>query len=314
MANEDLHKPLKSINKTASKIRQRLQKIQGEVKKIRKLIEKSTDKIHDAIQDSIHAQAELKLMEHVMDVRSVRPQIEAEHEQITAERGELQERLESIDERYQRKHAELDETAQERIRDVGEHIFEIDEEQFEAGIEEPFTSQVTTAWQVLQEHNTGVREERTSVLRETSGDVVQSIYDYIDRQERLVEDIDEHRIGEEDIPLPSDREEQLQVPYYVVEYEVDGVTERTVVVPSRLTSEGSEWCSVALSPIEGADSLLSGVGVSTDAVEQGVMNASDIEADIEPHAESSLGLSYTDAFAEAIPDDGVSVAVEGGDE
>jgi uncharacterized protein YoxC len=313
MPNEDLHKPLKSINKTAAKIREEVVAVKGELQKIRDLIKKSTRRITEAIEENIQAQAELKLMEHVMDVRSVKPQIEAEHEQIQTEREELQERLKSIDERYQRKHEELDETARERIRDVGEHIFEIDEEQFETGIEEPFTSQVTTAWQTLQAHNAEVREERTNAIRETSGDVVQTIYDYIDRQERLVEEIDDHRLDEEDAPLPTDGETRLQVPYYVVSYEIDGVTEREVVVPSRLTSDGSEWCSVALSPIEGAESLLSGVGVSMDATQRGSIAAADLGADLESHAESSLGLSYTDALADAIPDDGVSVAVEGGD-
>lgn len=313
MANEDLHKPLKSINKTAARIREEVVKVKGELEKITDLIRKSTDRITDAIEENIQAQAELKLMEHVMDVRSVKPQIEAEHEQIEAERGELQDRLESIDERYQRKHGELDETARERIRDVGEHIFEIDEEQFGAGVEEPFTTQVTTTWQALQAHNADVREERTSAIRETSGNVVQTIYDYIDRQERLIEDIDKHRLDEEKAPLPTDSETRLQVPYYAVEYEIDGVTEREIVVPSRLTSDGGEWCSVALSPIEGSESLLSGVGVPTDATKRGTIDAAALEADLKAHTESSFGLSYTDALADVIPDDGVSVAVEGGD-
>ena len=313
MANEDLHKPLKSINKTAAKIREQVAAVKGELEKITDLIRKSTDRITDAIEDNIQAQAELKLMEHVMDVRSVKPQIEAEHEQIQTEREELQERLESIDERYQRKHGELDETARKRIRNVGEHIFEIDEEQFEAGIEEPFTTQVTTTWQTLQAHNVDVREERTNAIRETSGDVIQTIYDYIDRQERLVEEIDEHRLDEENAPLPTDSETRLQVPYYVVEYEIDGVTEREVVAPSRLTNDGNEWCPVSLAPIEGSESLLSGVGVSTDATKRGTIGAADLEADLESHVESSFGLSYTDALDDAVPDDGVSVAVEGGD-
>ena len=313
MPNEDLHKPLKSINKTAARIREELVEIKQQFKKLTKLIRESTQRITDAIEENIQAQAELKLMEHVMDVRSVKPQIEAEHEQIKTEREELQERLESIDERYQRKHEELDETAKERIRDVGEHIFEIDEEQFETGIEEPFTTQVTTAWQTLQAHNADVRDERTNAIRETSGDVVQTIYDYIDRQERLVETIDEHRLDEENAPLPTDEETRLQVPYYVVEYEIDGVTEREVVAPSRLTSDGGEWCSAALSPIEGGESLLSGVGVSTDATKRGTIDAADLEADLEYHANSSFGLSYTDALADSIPEEGVSVAVEGGD-
>jgi hypothetical protein len=311
MANEDLHKPLKAINQTLAKVRTRVEELIGEVQKVKTAITDSAELIHDAIHENIQAQAELKLMEHVMDVRSVKPQIEAEHEQIVSERDELDERVESIRERYERKHAELDETAEERIRDVGEHIFEIDEEQFEAGIEEPFTQQVTGAWQVLQAHNDDVREERTEKLRGTTGDVVQSIYDYIDRQEQLVETIQNHRL--DDVPLPSDGEGQLQVPYYVVEYEIDGVSERTVVVPSRLTSDGSEWCSVGLSPIDGAEDLLSGVHSTIDGTERGRLTDADIRGALDSHGESSLsGLSYTDAVSNAIPEDGVTVAVEGG--
>lgn len=314
MANEDLHKPLKAINQTVAKVRGEIQKLKGELEKIRTLIERSTREIRDAIEENIQAQAELKLMEHVMDVRSVKPQIDAEYEQITTERGELKERLESIGERYQRKHTELDETAQERIRDVGEHIFEIDEEQFEAGIEEPFTSQVTTTWQALQAHNAEISEERADAIKSASGDVVQSIYDYIDRQERLVERIDAHRLDADELSVPTDREVRLQVPYHVVEYEIDGVTEREVVVPSRLEHQDGGWCSVSLAPIEGAESLLSNVGGPMDATERDGIDASELRTHLESHGESSFGLSYTEELVDAVPDEGIGVAVEGGKE
>lgn len=311
MANEDLHKPLKAINQTLANVRTRVEELIGEVQKVKTAITDSAEMIRDAIHENIQAQAELKLMEHVMDVRSVKPQIEAEHEQIVSERDELDERVESIAERYDQKQADLDEKAGERIRDVGEHIFEIDEEQFEAGIEEPFTQQVTGAWQVLQAHNDDVREERTEKLRGTTGDVVQSIYDYIDRQEQLVETIQDHRL--DDVPLPTDSETQLQVPYYVVEYEIDGVSERQIVVPSRLTSDGSEWCSVSLSPIDGAEDLFSGVHSTISGTKQGRLTAAEIGDALESHGESSLlGLSYTDAVAETVPEEGVTVAVDGG--
>ncbi|MFO7927404.1 MAG: hypothetical protein ACQET5_02795 [Halobacteriota archaeon] len=310
MANEDLHKPLKAINQTLANVRTRVEELIGEVQKVKTAITDSAEMIRDAIHENIQAQAELKLMEHVMDVRSVKPQIEAEHEQIVSERDELDERVESIAERYERKQAELDEKAEERIRDVGEHIFEIDEEQFEAGIEDPFTQQVTGAWEVLQAHNDEVREERTERLRGTTGDVVQSIYDYIDRQEQLVETIQDHRL--DDVPLPTDSDTQLQVPYYVVEYEIDGVSERQIVVPSRLTSNGGEWCSVSLSPIDGTEDLMSGVHSTISGVEEGRLTDADLREALESHGESSLGLSYTDAVSDAVLEEGVTVAVEGG--
>lgn len=57
--------------------------------------------------DSIEAQAELKLMERLAEVQSLPPQIEAEQERIIKEREEIDEKLNGIFQRYERKHAEL---------------------------------------------------------------------------------------------------------------------------------------------------------------------------------------------------------------
>lgn len=311
MANEDLLKPLKSINESISGLRQDVQKLVGEVKKIPTAITEGVQTIQEAIQDSIRAQAELKLMDHVMEVKSVKPQIQAENEQIETEREELDERLASIGERYQEKHAELDEKARKRIRDLGSHIFAIEEEEFETGIEEPFTDQVTTSWRALQQHNADVRDERMHELRDTTGEVVQTIHDYVDRQEQLIDRIQNHRLDPDALGLSADAEHPIQIPYYVVEYEADGVTQRELVVPSRLSSEGSGWCAASLSPVDGVDRLVG--GRVTDATRTGTLSEREFVDALEPYGESSLvGLSYTDAAAEAVPTDGVSVATEGG--
>lgn len=316
MASDDLHKPLKAINKTIARLREDVQTLTGEVKKIATVVEEAAETIRDAIQENIRAQAELKLMEHVMEVRSVKPQITAEHEQIRTERDELDERLEAIGDRYERKHEELDEKARRRIRNLGEHIFEIDEQMFEVGIEEPFVERVTTTWKTLRSHNDVVREERSSKVQETVGDVVQTIHDFIDRQDALVDTIQQHRLDPAETPLPEDRTDRLQVPYYVVEYETDGVTQREVVVPSKLSTDtDSEWAGVTLDPITGADDLLDGVSGVDDPARSESLSASDLGAALEQYGESSvLAPSYGDAAAEATPGDGsIPVRIEGGE-
>ncbi|WP_227134739.1 hypothetical protein [Halorubellus salinus] len=311
MANDDLHKPLKAINQTVARLREDVQSLTGEVKKIRDAIVESAERIQDAIQENIQAQAELKLMEQVMEVKSVKPQIEAEHEQIRSERDELDGRLESLNDRYADKHGELDETASERIRNLGSHIFAIDEEEFEDGIERPFTDQVTGAWGFLQEHNETVGDDRQTAVRETAGETVQAINDYIDRQDHLLERIDDHRLDLDADALPSDEPTTLQAPYFVVEYEHDGVRSRETVVPSRLDTTASEWCSAALAPMDGAESLLRGVSGVESPAETSRVQAGDVTSKLDDYADKSvLGLSYTDAVSDAVPDDGVRVAKE----
>lgn len=316
MPSEDLHKPLESINRSIAKLRENVVTLTGEVKKIPEAIREAAKTIRDAIQENIQAQAELKLMDHVMEVKSVKPQIRAERDQIETEREELDERLESIGQRYQDRHGELDETAAERIRNLGSHIFEIEEDEFQDGIEDPFTNQVTTTWQTLQAHNADVGEERIDAVHETAGDVVQTIHEYVDRQDQLVEDIRNHRLDDEELSLSTDEAEPLQVPYYVIEYEVDGVAQRDVVVPSRLSSEGSAWCSVSLDPISGAEDLLGNVGGVSESGVTERLGTDDLRRSLSPYGESTpLGLSYTDAVASTLPSDGhVPVAVEGGEE
>jgi len=311
MANDDLHQPLKAINETVARLREDVQKLTGEVKKIKTAITEAAQTVQGAIHENIQAQAELKLMEHMMEVKSVKPQIEAEHEQIRTERSELDERVASIGERYAEKHQELDQTASERIRELGSHIFEIDEKEFEEGIERPFTERVTTSWQLLQGHNATVGEERSTAVQDTTSEAVQQIYDYVDRQDQLLERIDDHRLDSADAPLPEEEPTQLQVPYYVVRFEHDGVQKAETVVPSRLSTDGTRWCSVSFDDIAGAEDLLQGVG-PVDSPETTETISGDRLHDIlgQYGSESALGLSYAETAAETVPDDGAIVAHE----
>ncbi|WP_247009599.1 hypothetical protein [Halorientalis litorea] len=305
MANDDLLKPLRAINETIANLRQDVQKLTGEAKKIKEAITESAQTIRDAIQENIQAQAELKLMEYVMEVKSVKPQIDAEFEQIKTERSELEGRLESIGERYERKQAELDEKAQERIRDLGSHIFEIEEDQFENGIEDPFTSQVTTAWQALQAHNADVGEERSQAVRDTTSEAVQTMYDFVDRQEQLLDTIEDHRFDSAETPLPTDEYDQLQVPYYVVEYEQDGVVNQQVVVPSQVSNDGTDWCAASLDADAGVESLMGNVTPVSDPATTDTLSEGTVSEALGRYGESSpLGLSYADAATDAMPDSG----------
>ncbi|MFD1527301.1 MULTISPECIES: hypothetical protein [Halolamina] len=316
MASEDLHKPLKAINQSISDLREDIISLKGEVEKIHTVIRQAAETIREAIQENIRAQAELKLMDHIMEVRTVKPQINAEYEQIETERSELQERLTSIEERYQRKHEELNEKAKDRIRNLGSHIFEIDEEQFESGIEDPFTSQVTTTWQFLQAHNEDVRTERTGEVQGTTEEVVQTIDDFVHRQDELIETIDDHRFDAAEVPLPDDHPERLQVPYYIVEYESDGFSQRRLVVPSELSTEnGTTWCSISLSPISGSGELLSGVSGVDNPETIGSISADQLASTLGEYGKESWVTSYSDAVTDAVPEDGtIPVRAPGGED
>lgn len=311
--NDDLHKPLKSLNQTLAKVRENIDRLIGEVEKVRTAIVEGAETVRDAIQESIQAQAELKLMEHVMEAKSVKPQIEAEHEQIQTEQDELDGRLETIDDRYRRKHEELDEKAAERVRELGSHIFEVQEDQFEEGIEGPFTERVTTAWKDLQSHNAEVRDERGERVRNTVGKVVQTIHDFVDSQSELVDSIDSHRIADSRLDSDVRGAKRLQVPYYVVEYEEDGVAKNELVVPSHVTAtDNDKWCSVGLSPVQGASDLLGGM-TTPHGGRPDPTPVTEITRNLSPYGESSsLGLSYGDAVASAMPDEELQVTVEGG--
>lgn len=321
--NDDLHPLVKRLHQTVSRIREDVQTATGELEKIRELVQRGFETVRDAIQESIQAQAELKLMEHVMEAKAVNPQIEAEYDQIETERAELEERLDAVGERYQRKHEDLDETAQERIRELGSHIFELQEEQFEEGVEEPFTGLVTTTWSGMQAANEEVREERTEKVTGVVGEAVQAIHDFVDRQRELLARIDDRRLADDEHALlqqasesSSDEDgdvERFQVPYYVVEYEEAGVSKREVVAPSNVTSaSGSEWCSVGLSSIEGAADLVDGHVPSDGRTE--TMRPRDVQRVGSEGGDSSvLGFSYADALDASMPDEALSVTVEGGE-
>lgn len=314
--SDDLHPLLKNINKSIAKLREDVQTLTGEVKKIPRLLQEGFEDLRDAIHENIRAQAELKVMEHMMKVSATKPQIEAEHEQIRNIRTELEERLENISQRYEQKHEELNETAKQRVRELGSHIFAIEEEQFEEGIEEPFTTQVTPVWRDLQAHNQQVNQERETRVVGTTETTIGEINAFLDRKEQLITQIDDHLLEPDAVPVQTDRPIQVQLPYYVVEYEFEGVSERIVVPPSEIRSVKSddEWCAATLSPVQGTESLITEqADVDAATATQATVDRQAVADELDKYANrDQLGISYTDAVLDAIPR-GTKITIEGGD-
>lgn len=304
--NDDLHPILSAIHETVGEILEEVQTVRGEAVKLREAVVEGIEAIQDAIHDSVQAQAELQMMEHVAEVEAIEPQITAEQERIEAEEAELDDRLEQIAERYERRHAELDETAAERVRDLGSHIFEIDEEQFETGIEDPFTDHVTTTWASLQAHNAEVAAERQEAVELATGDVVESVHGFVDQQRQLLDRIAAHRT---DLEVDGAAPTQVQVPYYVVEVAVDGRTEEHVVTPSSLT-DGDGATGVELEPLAGIADAIEPTELAAPDREQ-MAAGSVLDAAAGYREDAPPLLSYGDELAKAIADP-VAVVDEGG--
>lgn len=315
--NDDLHPLLRNINETIGKLREDVQKLTGEVKKIPKLVEQGFENLRDAVHESIQAQAEMKVMEHMMEVNAVKPQLEAEKEQVMSVQNELDERLDNISERYQRKHTELDERAQERVRELGSHIFTIEEDQFGAGIEDPFTKQVTPMWRNLQAHNDKINEQRETEVVGTTESVVDEIDTFLERKDELVDQIDDHLLEPDSVPMETAEPTEFQIPYYVVEYEINGVTDKMVVPPSEITPARTHdrWCSATLEPVQGADSLVDGTtSIDTASASTETIDRSAVISQLQGYeTDTSFGPSYTEALDDTIPDR-VEITIEGGEE
>lgn len=303
MANEDLHPLLSKIAQSIGALRTDVKELTGEVKKIPEVLREGFQSVRDAVHESIQAQAELKLLEHMADVHTVKPQISAEAEQIEAEKRELDERLEQIAGRYEERHRELEETAEERVRDLGSHIFELDEDVYERGVESPYLEHVPTSFDTLRSHNRDVRDERRERLRSAYTDADEAVSSYVGRREELLERIDDSRL---DIHA-GDEPQQLAVPVWVVEVERDGRTEREVVTPSRAVDDADEdgWFDATLRSFPGFDAVGERVAdreVSTSSEPLPVDRAVDA---VSAYGEADLAgqVAFEDELVEAVADD-----------
>lgn len=302
MANSDLHPLLKSINETIGRLREDVKEATGEIEKVHTVLDEGFRSLRDAIHENIQAQAEMKLMEYVSEVHSIKPQIEAERQQIVEEKEELDEALESIADRYREKHDDLDEKAERRVRDLGEHIFEIDEEEFERGVEDPFLEHVTTTWDDLREHNERADERRDDALRTTLDDARGAIQEFVDRRGDLLQRIDDHRT---DLPTGGGTEARIDVPYYVVTVVEDGVEREVVVPPSRLVGTDDDWLPVDLEAMPGFREPVERIADRPLHDPSTIRLPAEQLADaMAVHGERRLAgqVSYADAFADALPD------------
>lgn len=309
MSNQDLHPLLSNISSGISNLRTEIQNLVGEVQKIHQTIKEGVESIVDAINDNTQAQAEVKLIDEMSEVHSLEPQIAAEETTIQEEREELESTLDRIGERYQEKQGELDRKAEERIRDVGSHIFKIDEDEFEESVETPFVQHVTGTWSELREHNEGVQSSREGSLRRSIDRAYDSIDSFIDRRERLLRDIDDHRI---ETAMSIDEPTPVQVPCWEITVERGSESKTFVVGPSRIERDDGEWTSASidrLGQFEDQMNAVSGRPV-TETSPLGIRKGDLVDA-MHEHGEKRLGglVSYGDAFDDAI-EDAVRIEVE----
>lgn len=326
-----LHPLVTDIAKKVGRMREDLEKIRGTLTKIRRTLERGFTDLHEAIYDNIEAQAELKLMERVAEVRSIPTQIEAEQERIEAEKDEIRDKLDAVSERYEQKHAELDQKATERVRNLGEHIFTILEDEFEDDIETPFVDALTPTWEELQAHNARVAGDRNMKLQEGLQQANTEIDAFLDHRETLLDDITDHRVS---MDLSIAEPITLQIPFWVVTIE-KGEEITMAVGPSYLKAKGDGWFDARVDPIEGFEEpieqltapetgddfagsppafLRKGNPDSTHATRDSVSGSTEIlGAGLDQYASSRYGglVSFTKEFQRAVPDD-AEIRVEGG--
>jgi hypothetical protein len=239
---------------------------------------------------------ELKMMEHVIDVKSIETQICAEGERIKSEKRELDNKLENITDRYTKKHEELRDKAARRIRDVGEHIFKIDEEEFENEIEKPFLKHVTPAWQSLQLHNDESKRRRRDHLESTTEKVVSDIHDFVDQQEQLIDQIERLRTDEiGSLAEPT----SIQVPYYIITTESGGQRQKHLIAPSKVTSADGQ-CAVSLEPLPGMERLIPRTEINTAQTD--MIQDTTIQQTIEPYIQENNipTVSYQKSIKQAV--------------
>lgn len=304
--NDDLHPILSNIHSTLGDVLKSIKKVRSEVKKVKEAVTEGTERIIKAIDDSVRAQAEMKMMERVAEVREIKPQITAEQERVMTEQDELDRQLQRIAERYERKHEELDEKAANRIRDLGSHIFEIDEDEFENGIEEPFVDHVTTAWRTLQAQNDTVGRQRRERVESKTGEIVTEIHDFVDQQNELVDRIRRTRT---ELERSLSEPRTIQIPYYVVTVERDGQTEQHVVAPSR-TESADGPVSVSLESLPGMDRLASRTDLDHTQIE--AVNGHTVGQELDQYIDDDRPLLSYDGLVEETVGDQVEIAIEGG--
>lgn len=314
MASDDLHPILKDIQRKITNVREDLKTIVGKIEGVQETIQNGVEQILEAINDNIQAQAELKMMDKVARVRSIPAHIDAEHEQVEAEKRELEAKLSSIGERYEQRHRELDETATERIRDLGSHIFEIQEDEYEDNVEAPFHEHVSETWQRMQLDNAEIGRERIDRLEGELERTHESIDELLERRDRFLADIRDARARTDaTIDAPS----RVQVPFWTVTVERDGERHQLVYGPADLRTRDEEWYQVGLAEREAFDPLVEDVAETPmpDSASTTALDRETVETVASQHVGADVAgrLDFADVLGETVGD-GVRITVEGGEE
>lgn len=313
MASDNLHPILKNIQQKLVNIRDDIQSVAGEIKKVRTTIDKGIDNILDAINDNIQAQAELKMMDKVARVRSIPAQIDAEKERVDAEKQELEEKLENIGRRYEQRHQELDEKAEERIRNLGSHIFEIQETQFEQNIERPFHDHITEKWREMQAVNTEMGQKRIEQLESGLGETHSSIDDLLHRREQFLSDIERSRVS---IDHSWEKPRQVQIPFWVVTVERDGERSQELFAPADLTTQDDEYYPITINERDALRPLLEDVASKTDPqVQPTQLSTEAVQSVVSQHATGSTTAGQGD-FTDTLDDvlgDATTIKIEEGE-
>lgn len=299
MASE-LKPAINTLVEVIGRVEDQLTEIKGKLHGIQEAITEGFEKLLDAIQENTRAQAELKLLDHMADVHRVEPRIKAEQQRIEREKQDLDERLSRIAERYASRHEELNEKASERIRDLGEHIFEIEEDEYEAEVEHRLTEHVTDTWSDLATHNELTREGRSDQLQRAAEEASAAVNAFLGRRERLLSDIESCRTN----VAVGDQASRIQVPFYVVRIERDGVSERVVVPPARLSAENNDWHSATLEELPGFRAQAEQLSTRDVPMERTDRDGATLAAEAGAFGTERLfGLvSYTDEFRKAVPE------------
>jgi hypothetical protein len=300
MASHPLKPAVKTLVRTIGRVEDKLSSIKGVLEGIQTTVKEGFDNLLDAVHENTQAQAELKLMDFMADVQEVKPRIEAEQNRIEREKSDLNERLESIADRYQSRHQELNEKANERIRDLGEHIFRVEEEEYEAGVEEPLAEHVTTTWKHLAGHNEETRRDRENRLTTAAERASEAVGEFVGRRQQLLTDIEDCRTG---LSVGEDGD-RIQVPFYVVEFERSGTTERVVVPPSQLTVSDEDWFTAELDSLPGFPAVTQDLSNRNVPTTSSNWNGSNVAAWSAPYADQAVfGLvSFEDELEAALPD------------
>lgn len=313
MAKDNLHPLVRDIQEKIVGLRDDLKSLLGEVRKVRTTVEEGVESVRAAIDDNIQAQAELKIMDKVASVNSIPAQIEAERDQIDAEKQELEAKLEQIGERYRRRHRELDERAETRIREVGSHIFEIEEEEYEHNVERPFHDHVTETWREMQAVSTEIGRDHVEGLESELEATHESIDDLLARRDQFLADIERSRVRVGDTFASPQR---VQVPFWVVTVDVDGERVQRVVGPADLSRRDDAYYGVELRERPGLAPLVEQVAQATSpGTTARYQFAGDTVGEVvEGYAGESVAGQYDFADAlEGAVGEAVPVSVEGGD-